>query len=172
MTRKLIVAVAVLALVTTGVFAQQSTRTAGDFVNQAMKSFSIDSVGHTPIVADQMDAYYTFYPAMSNGKVVGYLWWGKDFKVAQHFEDLMLFVGVNNGKAVLKDFWISHNDHHANLGDPANHRKFAGMTYDSDWTEAADVVSGSTLSSYRIVAEAKPVLFAFQKYVIDAKLLK
>jgi hypothetical protein len=172
MTRKLIVAVAVLALVTTAVFAQQSTRTAGDFVNQAMKTFSINGVGHTPIVADQMDAYYTFYPAMNNGKVVGYLWWGKDFKVAQHFEDLILFIGVNNGKAVLKDFWISHNDHHANLGDAANHRKFAGMTYDSNWTEAADVVSGSTLSSYRIVAEAKPVLFVFQKYVIDAKLLK
>ncbi len=172
MTRKLIVVAAVLALVTTGVFAQQSTRTAGDFVKQAMETFNIDAVGHAPIVADQMDAYYTFYPAMKSGKVVGYLWWGKDFKVAQHFEDLMFFIAADNGKATLKDFWISHNDHHKNLGDVAIHKKFAGLTYDSNWTESADVISGSTLSSYRIVAESKPVLFVFQKYVIDAKLLK
>lgn len=175
MSRKILVAAAVLGLAAASVFAQTAPaapRSDADFVKQALQSFPIDSVGRTAIMADGMDAYYTYYPAMKGGQVVGYVWWGRGFKVAQHTEDLLLFVKVAGGKAVLGDYWISHNDHHANLGDPANHAKFVGMTYDTNWNEKADVISGSTLSTYRIVSEAKPVLFSFQKYVIDANLLK
>jgi hypothetical protein len=171
MTRKLIVIAAVLALVSTAAFAQ-SQRTDFDFVKQAIQSFSLDSVGHTPIQADSMDPYYRFFPAIRGGKVVGYLWWARDFKVAQHTEDLMLLVGDENGKATLVDFWISHNEHHANLGEAASHKKFEGMTATSSWSDPADVVSGSTLSSYRIFAEAKPTLFVFQTYVIEKNLVK
>jgi len=173
MTRKVLFAVVAFTLIVPAVFAQdKSTRTDGQFVSQAIQTFNLDSVSPTPIQAEEMGPYYNFYPAVKNGKTVGYLFWARDLRVANHWEDVILLVNNKNGGAVLEDFWISHNDHHKNLGEAATHKMFSGMTYTSNWNESVDTVSGSTISSYRLFGEIKTALFVFQKYVIDADLLK
>lgn len=171
MTRKILVAATLLLLLASTGFAQSSSRTPGDFVREAIDSFDLDSVQQQYVEGERMGENYRFYPAVRDGRVVGYVWWTKDIKIANHFEDVLLLITARNGEATLSDFWISHNDHHLNMSEAATKQQFAGMNYDRDWDEDVDVISGSTLSSYQIFAQFKTALFVFQNYVIDAGLL-
>lgn len=170
MSKKGLLLLVVCVLVNGALFAQ-SDRGPGDFVTIAMEEFDLDSVRQQYIEGERMGANYRFYPAIRNGRVVGYLWWGKDFLVANHLEDVMLLIGMDGDKAVLQDFWISYNDHHLDMGERATRDMFAGMTYEANWNESADVVSGSTLSSYTVFGQAKKALFVFEKYVMEPDLL-
>ncbi|ADK80753.1 FMN-binding protein [Sediminispirochaeta smaragdinae] len=169
MKRKILLISSIMLLaLSVGLFAQQSTRSDADFVKQAMTSFQLDAVRPAYIEADRMEANYHFYPAVKGGRVVGYLWWARDFRIANHFEDIILLVKADGQKAKLVDFWISHNDHHMNMSEPATKEQYAGMAYDS----SIDTVSGSTLSSMQVTTAAKTTLFVFEKYVIEKDLLK
>lgn len=170
MSKRAILILLVALLIGPALFAQ-SDRGPGDFVTIALDEFNLDSVRQNYIEGERMGANYRFYPAVRNGRVVGYLWWGKDFLVANHLEDVMFLIGVDGNRAVLRDFWISYNDHHLNMGEQATEDMFAGMTYDENWNESVDVVSGSTLSSYTVFNQAKKALFVFEKYVIETGLL-
>ncbi len=171
MFKRSMIVLVVLAAVTTGVFAQ-STMTDVDFVKKAIEVFKLDSVQQTYIEGDRMGDYYRFYPAVKGGKVVGYVWWARNIRIASHWEDIIMLVKVDGGKAKLADYWFSSNERHQNLFEPAARAKFIGMTYDRSWNESADVVSGSTVSSYQFFSQFKTTLFVFQKYVIDMNLLK
>lgn len=160
-----------ILLLTVSAFGQ-STRTDAEFVKEAMSTFELNSVRPAFVEAERMGENYRFYPAVRGGRVAGYLWWAKDFRIANHYEDIILLVRADGSRAKLVDFWIAHNDHHLNMSEEATRRKFSGMTYDADWDENVDTISGSTLSSYQVMAAAKTTLFVFEKYVIETGLLK
>lgn len=163
MKRKILLISSIMLLaLSVGLFAQQSTRSDADFVKQAMTSFQLDAVRPAYIEADRMEANYHFYPAVKGGRVVGYLWWARDFRIANHFEDIILLVKADGQKAKLVDFWISHNDHHMNMSEPATKEQYAGMAYDS----SIDTVSGSTLSSMQVTTAAKTTLFVLKNTLL------
>jgi len=171
MFRKALVMAAVLLVMTVSVSAQSTMKDA-DFVKKAIEVFKLDSVQPAFLEGDRMGEYYRFYPAVKGGKVVGYLWWARDFRIANHWEDVILLIKVEGGTAKLADYWFSSNERHQNLFESAVKNRFVGMSYDRNWNETADVVSGSTISSYQFFSQFKTTLFVFQKYVVDMNLIK
>lgn len=160
-----------------GLTAAKSTRMEADFT-KIVTDFgwgSVDTVN--PVLAERMWDYYFFYPVLNKQKAVtGYAWWAKDIRIASHYEDILVVI---NPDGTLQNWWVSASTRHPDfVNDPKTGagkaiKAFIGMDSKRDWNEAADVVSGSTFSSYKYFGELKTVLHTFKQYVIDAgKLVK
>ena len=175
MKRKLITAAGALLLAVifaSSVSAQQAKapRKPADFVKELMALSGADKADPKIIVAERSDGAYQYVKLLKGNHVVGYGTWAQDVKVYNHRED---FIAIINADATLKDFkLIDANEKHPKANDPAWKTRFIGMNYKRNFDNDVDVNTGSTFSSYMFFSELKGMLFAFQKYVVDAKLLK
>lgn len=148
----------------------KAPRKPADFVKELLALSGADKADPKPIVAERSDGAYQYVKLMKGNHVVGYGTWAHDVKIYNHRED---FIAIINPDATLKDFkLIDANEKHPKANDPSWKAKFVGMNYKRNFNNDTDVNTGSTFSSYMFFAEMKGMLFAFQKYVVEAKLLK
>ena len=164
-------ALLLVAFTATASYAQQKApRKTADFVKELMALSGADKADPKIIVAERSEGYYQYVKLLKGDKVIGYGTWAQDVKIYSHRED---FIAVINPDATLKDFkLIDANEKHPKANDPEWKKKFIGMNYKRDFKNDVDVNTGSTFSSYMFFAELKGMLFAFQKFVVEAKLLK
>jgi hypothetical protein len=129
-------------------------RTTEEYVNELIDLVDADEAGDI-IYPDENEYRYLFVPLYKDGELLGYGTWVNTV-IYQHPEDFIAVVAPD--ASILKWKPLDANDHHPEMREEEYLSRYYGMTLDSTFDPAADVISGSTISCNTFYFEMRNIL--------------
>lgn len=129
-------------------------RTAQDYVKELIDLVDADEAGDI-IYPERNEFRYLFVPLKKDGEIIGYGSWVNTV-IYQHPEDFIAVVAPD--ASILKWKPLDANDHHPEMREEEYLSRYYGMTLDSTFDPAADVISGSTISCNTFYFEMRNIL--------------
>ncbi len=131
-----------------------------DYVKALIELAGADEAGDI-YYPEENEYRYLFVPLHKDGELIGYGSWINTV-IYQHAEDMIAVVAPDG--SIMKWKPIDANDHHPELRQEKYLSRYYGMTLESTFDPAVDVISGSTYSSNTFFFELRNILLTFEIY--------